>query len=86
MYYCACFGIIWKKGSNVFDLCCGSGDLAFLLSQKVRLNGQVGFSLFPLLPFCIHLSFGNTFCYAFYTTILYSKYEINLSCCKKEFL
>ncbi|KAI3696495.1 hypothetical protein L1987_79513 [Smallanthus sonchifolius] len=30
-----------KLGSNVLDLCCGSGDLAFLLSQKVGLNGQV---------------------------------------------
>ncbi|XP_076883066.1 2-phytyl-1,4-beta-naphthoquinone methyltransferase, chloroplastic-like [Bidens hawaiensis] len=31
-----------KEGSsNVLDLCCGSGDLAFLLSQKVGLNGQV---------------------------------------------
>nr|XP_043638092.1 2-phytyl-1,4-beta-naphthoquinone methyltransferase, chloroplastic [Erigeron canadensis] len=30
-----------KEGSNVLDLCCGSGDLAFLLSQKVGLKGQV---------------------------------------------
>ncbi|CAH1433961.1 unnamed protein product [Lactuca virosa] len=30
-----------KEGNNVLDLCCGSGDLAFLLSQKVGLNGQV---------------------------------------------
>lgn len=30
-----------KEGSNVLDLCCGSGDLAFLLSQKVGLHGQV---------------------------------------------
>lgn len=30
-----------KEGNNVLDLCCGSGDLAFLLSQKVGLNGEV---------------------------------------------
>nr|GEW43651.1 2-phytyl-1,4-beta-naphthoquinone methyltransferase, chloroplastic [Tanacetum cinerariifolium] len=30
-----------KEGNNVLDLCCGSGDLAFLLSQKVGVNGQV---------------------------------------------
>lgn len=30
-----------KKGDNVLDLCCGSGDLAFLLSEKVGLQGNV---------------------------------------------
>ncbi|KAG0496610.1 hypothetical protein HPP92_001143 [Vanilla planifolia] len=30
-----------KKGDAVLDLCCGSGDLAFLLSQKVGPNGEV---------------------------------------------
>ncbi|KAK9117205.1 hypothetical protein Sjap_016152 [Stephania japonica] len=30
-----------KKGDSVLDLCCGSGDLAFLLSQKVGSEGQV---------------------------------------------
>ncbi|CAL5068793.1 unnamed protein product [Urochloa decumbens] len=30
-----------KKGDRVLDLCCGSGDLAFLLSQKVGLDGEV---------------------------------------------
>ncbi|CAA3015714.1 2-phytyl-1,4-beta-naphthoquinone methyltransferase, chloroplastic isoform X1 [Olea europaea subsp. europaea] len=30
-----------KEGDNVLDLCCGSGDLAFLLSEKVGPNGQV---------------------------------------------
>ncbi|KAL8241637.1 hypothetical protein R6Q59_011939 [Mikania micrantha] len=30
-----------KQGSKVLDLCCGSGDLAFILSQKVGLDGQV---------------------------------------------
>jgi demethylphylloquinol methyltransferase len=29
-------------GHRVLDLCCGSGDLAFLLSQKVGLDGEVG--------------------------------------------
>lgn len=31
-----------RRGDRVLDLCCGSGDLAFLLSQKVGLDGQVG--------------------------------------------
>ncbi|XP_059633701.1 2-phytyl-1,4-beta-naphthoquinone methyltransferase, chloroplastic isoform X2 [Cornus florida] len=30
-----------KEGDNVLDLCCGSGDLAFLLSEKVGPNGKV---------------------------------------------
>ncbi|KAL5216162.1 hypothetical protein ABZP36_007563 [Zizania latifolia] len=30
-----------KRGDRVLDLCCGSGDLAFLLSQKVGLDGEV---------------------------------------------
>ncbi|AQK44717.1 2-phytyl-14-beta-naphthoquinone methyltransferase chloroplastic [Zea mays] len=30
-----------KMGDRVLDLCCGSGDLAFLLSQKVGLDGEV---------------------------------------------
>ncbi|KAJ4974951.1 hypothetical protein NE237_008125 [Protea cynaroides] len=30
-----------KEGDRVLDLCCGSGDLAFLLSQKVGLQGKV---------------------------------------------
>ncbi|VAH49444.1 unnamed protein product [Triticum turgidum subsp. durum] len=29
-----------KRGDRVLDLCCGSGDLAFLLSQKVGLDGE----------------------------------------------
>lgn len=28
-----------KMGDCVLDLCCGSGDLAFLLSEKVGSNG-----------------------------------------------
>ncbi|XP_062227420.1 2-phytyl-1,4-beta-naphthoquinone methyltransferase, chloroplastic-like, partial [Phragmites australis] len=31
-----------KRGDCVLDLCCGSGDLVFLLSQKVGLDGEVG--------------------------------------------
>ncbi|XP_042501792.1 2-phytyl-1,4-beta-naphthoquinone methyltransferase, chloroplastic-like isoform X2 [Macadamia integrifolia] len=30
-----------KEGDCVMDLCCGSGDLAFLLSQKVGSQGKV---------------------------------------------
>ncbi|KAJ6800048.1 2-phytyl-1,4-beta-naphthoquinone methyltransferase, chloroplastic [Iris pallida] len=30
-----------KKGDRVLDLCCGSGDLAFLLSEKVGPDGEV---------------------------------------------
>ncbi|KAG6484019.1 hypothetical protein ZIOFF_060812 [Zingiber officinale] len=30
-----------KKGDRALDLCCGSGDLTFLLSQKVGLQGEV---------------------------------------------
>ncbi|XP_021692523.2 2-phytyl-1,4-beta-naphthoquinone methyltransferase, chloroplastic isoform X1 [Hevea brasiliensis] len=30
-----------KIGDNVLDLCCGSGDLAFLLSEKVGSSGKV---------------------------------------------
>ncbi|GAB4826256.1 hypothetical protein Ancab_009121 [Ancistrocladus abbreviatus] len=30
-----------KKGDCVLDLCCGSGDLAFLLSDKVGIHGKV---------------------------------------------
>ncbi|KAH7658902.1 demethylmenaquinone methyltransferase / 2-methoxy-6-polyprenyl-1,4-benzoquinol methylase protein [Dioscorea alata] len=30
-----------KKGDSVLDLCCGSGDLTFLLSHYVGLHGQV---------------------------------------------
>lgn len=31
-----------KLGDHVLDVCCGSGDLAFLLSDKVGNNGKVG--------------------------------------------
>ncbi|KAJ4850210.1 hypothetical protein Tsubulata_019244 [Turnera subulata] len=30
-----------KMGDCVLDLCCGSGDLTFLLSEKVGINGKV---------------------------------------------
>lgn len=30
-----------KRGNSALDICCGSGDLAFLLSKKVGLDGQV---------------------------------------------
>ncbi|XP_057541808.1 2-phytyl-1,4-beta-naphthoquinone methyltransferase, chloroplastic isoform X1 [Amaranthus tricolor] len=30
-----------KGGDTVLDICCGSGDLAFLLSEKVGVDGQV---------------------------------------------
>ncbi|CAH2033715.1 unnamed protein product [Thlaspi arvense] len=30
-----------KKGDHVLDLCCGSGDLAFILSEKVGSTGKV---------------------------------------------
>ncbi|KAL7149136.1 hypothetical protein ABFS83_05G019200 [Erythranthe nasuta] len=30
-----------KEGDIVLDVCCGSGDLAFLLSEKVGINGKV---------------------------------------------
>lgn len=30
-----------KEGDSVLDLCCGSGDLAFLLSEKVGPCGKV---------------------------------------------
>ena len=30
-----------RLGSQVLDVCCGSGDLAFLLAQKVGRQGQV---------------------------------------------
>ncbi|KAK4423847.1 2-phytyl-1,4-beta-naphthoquinone methyltransferase, chloroplastic [Sesamum alatum] len=30
-----------KEGDTVLDVCCGSGDLAFLLSEKVGVSGKV---------------------------------------------
>nr|POE99871.1 2-phytyl-1,4-beta-naphthoquinone methyltransferase, chloroplastic [Quercus suber] len=38
----ACYNNIEAKmGDCALDLCCGSGDLAFLLSEKVGSNGKV---------------------------------------------
>lgn len=37
-----------KKGDSVLDLCCGSGDLAFLLSEKVGSSGKVCSLLFVI--------------------------------------
>ncbi|GJN27093.1 hypothetical protein PR202_gb15082 [Eleusine coracana subsp. coracana] len=36
------FGLGRREGIGVLDLCCGSGDMTFLLSQKVGLDGEVG--------------------------------------------
>ena len=41
-----------KEGDNVLDLCCGSGDLAFLLSEKVGPKGKVCSS--PPLSVMLH--------------------------------
>ncbi|PIN14916.1 hypothetical protein CDL12_12459 [Handroanthus impetiginosus] len=30
-----------KEGDTVLDVCCGSGDLAFLLSEKVGIHCKV---------------------------------------------
>ncbi|CAA0818374.1 2-phytyl-1-4-beta-naphthoquinone methyltransferase- chloroplastic [Striga hermonthica] len=30
-----------KEGDTVLDVCCGSGDLAFLLSEKVGVKGKI---------------------------------------------
>ncbi|KAH0462522.1 hypothetical protein IEQ34_010097 [Dendrobium chrysotoxum] len=35
-----------KEGDIVLDICCGSGDLTFLLSQKVGSNGEVPYPSF----------------------------------------
>lgn len=47
---CVC-GNRAKSGDHVLDLCCGSGDLAFLLSEKVWPAGKVG-SVSPFLSRC----------------------------------
>ena len=38
-----------KMGDCALDLCCGSGDLAFLLSEKVGSNGKVCSPIVPTL-------------------------------------
>ena len=40
-------GVRAKMGDCALDLCCGSGDLAFLLSEKVGSNGKVCSSIVP---------------------------------------
>ncbi|KAG5520854.1 hypothetical protein RHGRI_033429 [Rhododendron griersonianum] len=45
-----------REGNNVLDLCCGSGDLAFLLSEKVGPNGKVCSSDLPFTLLFISLS------------------------------
>ena len=42
-------GVRAKMGDCALDLCCGSGDLAFLLSEKVGSNGKVCSSIVPTL-------------------------------------
>ncbi|XP_010551595.1 PREDICTED: 2-phytyl-1,4-beta-naphthoquinone methyltransferase, chloroplastic isoform X4 [Tarenaya hassleriana] len=38
---CPLFFLAANRGDFVLDLCCGSGDLAFLLSEKVGSSGKV---------------------------------------------
>lgn len=41
-----------KMGDNALDLCCGSGDLSFLLSEKVGTSGKVrNYSTLETSPF-----------------------------------
>jgi len=39
-----------KLGDSVLDICCGSGDIAFLLAEKVGPQGKVCISLSLSLP------------------------------------
>ncbi|KNA21291.1 hypothetical protein SOVF_044500 [Spinacia oleracea] len=55
-----------KRGDSVLDICCGSGDLAFLLSEKVGLDGQVtglDFSRNQLLVASLRQKERSTPCY-----------------------
>lgn len=45
-----------KEGDTVLDVCCGSGDLAFLLSEKVGISGKVCFPHLLLVKFISPLS------------------------------
>lgn len=49
------------KGDNVLDICCGSGDVAFLLAETVGPEGQVGFHLFNRSFGAQHSSMENLF-------------------------
>ena len=42
-------GVRAKMGDCALDLCCGSGDLALLLLEKVGSNGKVCSSIVPTL-------------------------------------
>ena len=42
-------GVRAKMGDCALDLCCGSGDLAFLLSEEVGYSGKVCSSIVPTL-------------------------------------
>jgi len=48
----------------VLDVCCGSGDLSFLLSNKVASNGKASSSFLSLFFCCIMLKnmLPNHFC------------------------
>lgn len=50
-----------RTGDKVLDLCCGSGDLAFLLSEKVGPSGKVWVLVLGLVLFwsvaCLFISF-----------------------------
>ncbi|RHN55020.1 putative ubiE/COQ5 methyltransferase, S-adenosyl-L-methionine-dependent methyltransferase [Medicago truncatula] len=43
-----------KKGDRVLDVCCGSGDLSFLLSNKVASNGKANSSSLLFFFFFLH--------------------------------
>lgn len=44
-----------RSGGTALDICCGSGDLTFLLSEKVGLSGKVNSFFLPYF-FCNFLS------------------------------
>lgn len=62
-----------REGNNVLDLCCGSGDLAFLLSEKVGPNGKVCSSDLPFTLLFVSLSnfLLKTFSMLIFFTFLY---------------
>ncbi|KAI9111830.1 hypothetical protein K1719_017520 [Acacia pycnantha] len=56
-----------KMGDRVLDVCCGSGDLTFLLSEKVGSNGQVtgiDFSKEQLLIASSRQNLRSKFCFS----------------------
>ncbi len=49
-----------KLGDSVLDICCGSGDVAFLLAEKVGPQGKVCISLsLSPCPFPLSVSFSH---------------------------